>query len=926
LGSFRQYRIQASDTLYTPNNFPDPPYIEIVHPAVNALGSHSGIGGRPMKDRVVLVAAAVLIGFGIGVSRGQAVRRCDFLVNTTPGAGPDTACLDLVALTKNGGPAIQIGNNVTRISNAGLKLCANAFTVSTGGSADIVFIYDNSGSMWSHRASIDTAAKDTSFWDATGCNGASAGTVSYAVQDTAYNRPPQSLVKTIPLLSNPPPCNERAGDPYNARGVVIRNAIRYLAQKAPTSTSGVVGFAQTTQFPQPPLQLNVVANVTQVTGMVRLDSVPTTNYAPPLTLAKTWLNDTSIIRNARQAIVFISDGNASDGAASMRLVDSTMPPIYSIFLGKQSTPDTARLKELSDTTHGLFFRVDPTKPAGIQVVMDSIIRKITETSIPKSIAITNTTNGQTSLAGPMSIGAGGNLAITLDSIIALSLGKNDFTVKVTKSDGTVGNYAFTVKADGPAEAQTTKTTQCYDPPALVMLNAQGQPDAQYSLTATSYTIKLTRSPSDVGPVIVTATTKDSMAPPTPGWGDAENVTLAAAGASGGAAVYQGPYPFNGQSAKPVPGNGTLEAAAGGQILLSWVYPRDARDFATYTLPGSKMPVTQPPSANPPGAAFTTLDPDLIVTLVPGEAGSIIHYTLDGSVPSASSAVYTFPVTVTTTTTIKAIAIKPNQINSSVMVAVFTESTAPKVATPVATPPGGTNASPYGFPVTPLAVTLSDATPGAIIHYTLDGSAPAEGSLVSVAKSSTLKAYATKAGMYPSDTLTIRFDYQAPSDVTVLFPDGSSTPGSMQVPIPTSPPNIAFIPIDRNGAALPGSANGKCGNCLAGNGKTFVGPIINLDIPGPVDYEFKIFSTLGEYLIGGTGKVEAADIPLLANAADGKRYRLRIIWTGRYGTQGKAGTGAYILKSVIRDAGNPQTAAQSPFQKKLIVFGFARQGG
>jgi hypothetical protein len=878
-----------------------------------------------MKVSFCLFAAAIAIGSGIG--RGQAVKRCDLLVNSTPGAGADSACLDLEALTKNGGPAIQIGSNVTRISNGGLKLCANAFTVSTGGSADVVFIYDNSGSMWSHRATIDSAAKDTSFWTATGCNSAGAATVSYQVQDTAYNRPPQSLLKTIPLLSNTQTaCREYAGDPYNARGVVIRNAIRYLAQKAPASTSGAVGFAQTTQFAQPPLQLNVAGNIAQVTGMVRLDSFPSTNYAPPLGLAKTWLTDTSLIKNPRQAIVFISDGNASDGNASVNLVDSTMPPIYSIFLGKNPTPDTARLKQLSDLTRGQFFRVDPTKPAGIQVVMDSIIRKITETSIPKSIAITNTTMGQTSVAGPMSIGPDGNLVIALDSIIALAQGKNDFSVTVTKSDGTVGNYVFTIKADGAAESQTTRTMQCYDPPALSMLNSQGQPDAQYSLTADSYTIKLTRSSSDIGPVIVTATTKDSMAPPTPGWGDAEFVTLAAAGVSGGTATYQSPYPFNGRSANPAPGNGTLEAGPAGQIILSWVYPRDARDFATFILPGSRQLVTQPPSANPPGAVFTTLDPDIPVTLVPGEPGSIIHYTLDGSDPGAGSPVYATPIIVTTTVTLKAVAIKPNQINSPIMVAVFTETTAPKVATPVATPPGAANTSPYGFPSLPLAVTLTDATPGATIHYSLDGAPPTEGAALSVVKSSTLKAYATKAGMYPSDTLTIRFDFQAPSDVSVLFPDGSSSPGSVNVPVPTSPPNIAFIPIDRMGTALPGNVNGKCGNCVAGDGKTFVGPIINLDIPGPVAYEFKIFSTLGEFMIGGSGKVEAADMPLLAHSADGSRFRLRVIWTGRCANLGKAGTGAYVLKSVLRDASNPATAAQAPMQEKLIVFGFLRQGG
>lgn len=878
-----------------------------------------------MQARVFLFAAAIAAGSGLG--RGQAVKRCDFLINTTPGAGADSACLDLVALTKNGGPAIQIGDNVTRISNAGLKLCANAFTVSSGGSADVVFIYDNSGSMWSHRATIDSAAKDTTFWDATGCNQAGTGTVSYAVQDTAYARPPQSLVKTIPLLpSAQTACREYAGDPYNARGAVIRNAIKYLAQKAPASTAGSVGFAQTTQFEQPPLQLNDPANIALVTGMVRLDSVPSTNYAPPLRLAKGWLTDTSRIKNPRQAIVFISDGNPADGSATLALVDSTMPAIYSIFLGKVPTPDTANLKQLSDLTHGLFFRVDPSKPAGIQAVMDSIVRKITETSVPKSIVITNTTVGQTSVAKTSAVGAGGNLEVSLDSIIALAKGTNAFSVTVTKSDGTVGQYAFTVKADGAAESQTTKTTQCYDPPALAILNAQGQPETQYALTAASYTIKLTRSSSDIGPVVVTAITKDSMRPPTPGWGDAESVALAAAGASGAVATFQSPYPFNGQSAAPAPGNGTLEAAAGGQIVLNWVYPRDARDFATFTLPGSKMPITQPPAATPPGATFTTLDPDIPVTLAPGEAGSVIHYTVDGSVPTAASPVYADPILVATTTTIKAIATKPNQINSPVMVAVFTETAAPKVAKPVATPPGASNASPYGFPVSPLAVTLADATPGAIIHWSLDGAAPAEGAALNVTKGSTLKAWATKAGMYPSDTLTIHFDYQAPSNVTVLFPDGGTDAGAAPVPAPTSPPGVIFIPVDRNGAALPGNADGKCGSCVAGNGKSFVGPIINVDIPGPVEYEFRIFSTLGEFMVGGSGKVGTADLPLLAPAADPTHYRLRVIWTGRCANQGKAGTGAYILKSSIRNAADPKTSAQAPFQNKLIVFGFERQGG
>ncbi len=95
-----------------------------------------------------------------------ATKRCDLLANTTPGTGADTACLDLVALTSGGAPIVT-GSNVTRISNSGLKFCKNAFTVTSGGGADVVFIVDNSGSMWSNRAYV--TGTDTSFFDQQSC-------------------------------------------------------------------------------------------------------------------------------------------------------------------------------------------------------------------------------------------------------------------------------------------------------------------------------------------------------------------------------------------------------------------------------------------------------------------------------------------------------------------------------------------------------------------------------------------------------------------------------------------------------------------------------------------------------------------------------------------------------------------------------------
>jgi len=55
-----------------------------------------------------------------------------------------------------------------------------------------------------------------------------------------------------------------------------------------------------------------------------------------------------------------------------------------------------------------------------------------------------------------------------------------------------------------------------------------------------------------------------------------------------------------------------------------------------------------------------------------ESGAEIRYTTDGTTPTASSTLYSAPITLTATTTVKAIALK-NGLNSSVATKVFTKS-------------------------------------------------------------------------------------------------------------------------------------------------------------------------------------------------------------------------------------------------------------
>lgn len=98
-----------------------------------------------------------------------------------------------------------------------------------------------------------------------------------------------------------------------------------------------------------------------------------------------------------------------------------------------------------------------------------------------------------------------------------------------------------------------------------------------------------------------------------------------------------------------------------------------------------------------------------VTLVCNTENAVIHYTLDGTDPNSSSAVYTEPFTLSEDTTVKAIAIKDDK-TSSVVTKVYEAPVIPVTADPVITISNG-------------IATVTCATEGARIFYTLDGSNP-----------------------------------------------------------------------------------------------------------------------------------------------------------------------------------------------------------
>ena len=156
--------------------------------------------------------------------------------------------------------------------------------------------------------------------------------------------------------------------------------------------------------------------------------------------------------------------------------------------------------------------------------------------------------------------------------------------------------------------------------------------------------------------------------------------------------------------------------------------------------GSSSSGPSEPIVPDPGKPETVDNPVItiannIVTLTCNTENAVIHYTLDGTDPDASSTVYISPFTLSDNTTVKAIAIK-NDKTSAIVTKVYevpeqTIVTEPEI---IITENG--------------EVTLVNSTDGATIYYTTDGTNPSTSSHVYseafvIASGTTIKAVAVK---------------------------------------------------------------------------------------------------------------------------------------------------------------------------------------
>jgi len=167
-----------------------------------------------------------------------------------------------------------------------------------------------------------------------------------------------------------------------------------------------------------------------------------------------------------------------------------------------------------------------------------------------------------------------------------------------------------------------------------------------------------------------------------------------------------------------------------------------------------------------------------VTLADATTGATIYYTVNGTLPTAASTLYTGAITVSSSETIEAIALGPNANYSNSAISAAAYTILPTAATPVFTPASGT------YPA-PLTVTIAEATSGAKVYYTTNGTSPTKSSTLytgpfTVSASDGVKAVAQATGYANSADATAIYTIKAPAPV--LTPAAGKYTGTQTVTI------------------------------------------------------------------------------------------------------------------------------------------------
>jgi hypothetical protein len=270
-----------------------------------------------------------------------------------------------------------------------------------------------------------------------------------------------------------------------------------------------------------------------------------------------------------------------------------------------------------------------------------------------------------------------------------------------------------------------------------------------------------------------------FAPPAGNYSSTQSVTISTTTA--GASIH---YTTDGSTPSSTVGiaySGPVLVSS-NQMLKAIAYESGFADSAVASA-SYTIQVTTPTFGLPAGN-YSSAQSVAISTVT---AGASIHYTTDGSTPSSTVGIlYSGPISVSSSMTLKAVAYMAGMADSAVGSATY----AVQAATPTFNPPSGS----YG---SAQSVTIGTTTAGASIHYTTDGSTPsstvgiAYSGPVSVSSNMTLNAVAYGSGLTTSAVGSAAYTIQVATP-TFAPPAGNySSTQSVTISTPTAGASIHY---------------------------------------------------------------------------------------------------------------------------------------
>jgi hypothetical protein len=272
---------------------------------------------------------------------------------------------------------------------------------------------------------------------------------------------------------------------------------------------------------------------------------------------------------------------------------------------------------------------------------------------------------------------------------------------------------------------------------------------------------------------MTATTTTLTATPNPQAPGAPIVVTAQVSATGGVAVPGsitfelandlGTPAFSAVSpAISIPASGKVQYSLpggpeAGSYYVSAIYSGGINFTASASTLQQTFNITSTPIIS---LASGTYQSPRTVTITDRSSTPAIYYTTNGATPTTSSTLYSGPITVGTSETLKAIAVSPGHVASPVVSAVY------KIVLVTATPTFSLAAGQFA---SPHLVSMTDATPEATIYYTTTGTTPSTESPkytapIKIDKTTTLQAMAIGPGRTPSAIESVLYTFKAGTPV------------------------------------------------------------------------------------------------------------------------------------------------------------------